>query len=976
MKPEAVINQIPQEVHQYLWKQKAPEMPDMYKYRVLCDLQEYNLENKIKDVSEWIDLPLPVLDCPLDEWVQKETAKEYELYINLAEKAKTITPECPIPRPSTYRGWSKFDTEKNKWVKISQPESPLLFLDFEAINISKNKWRAFLCCAVGQNGEWYSWVAEDFHNLPEVISFGNTFRLGVGHNVVEYDRRYIKESYEYMSPVRYLDTLSLYYLTMGMSSGQQIAYKKFQKEGKILPWMRHTCPGNLKDLSKFLGYKSLDKDVRKKIEKLQASEIEENLNELWFYCAEDVGASIHVFKNLYPRWREYSPHIISIAGQLERSCLRIKVDPNFKTRLAAVDKCVTSLRSTRNTWLTGILNDLTYETAHPYIQQASTAWIEREFFNRVAKTKGFTNWCSDTNTNPDNFPLDEEIVGYYLFEQSAEQETEDNEEELLVSFKDFKDEYDAELEALGIVEKEESPIKKLDPRQVKVISRLSAVKKYLENNQVQSKRKTFQHWKANLLKNPDEKLNEPYISVMGKITPYLIELKWMGKPLYFNGFTWGIWENGVFKKLPHPKGGNDNVASPLSKDFVNQAIAGEFDSEKVDILALFSNISAIALWESFRSRFEKIYIYQDTWLPEVVPSGAITERMTGKLAVVMGNTKFDPSKPPHEQGNRPGMEMKTFFCVDDGHTKVSGDYPGQESGIFATIIDAEIGFPGSTAYTCQIHAGRSEDKTDIHSLSSLIFGIPRPLAKNCNFANQFLCGKIRLAIMIYLGCKGEKPFTECEQIAIDFQNKTRGVQIKDFNDPDYGYYRGGLASEGFNACKKMAKSPGQRTRYLGRKISDALDARWCQSEMTTKFNYSIQSVGQELINTCLVVIRIFASKYNIPIQPCFLIHDEAHIDTPTEYAHDVAWLFQIGHFFSKALMNKCFGVRRMPLNSVFLETIEFDKYLRKSPIDPCVTPSNPNPIPLGKIIPAKECIPRHIHKDVVNLHSADFLMEV
>lgn len=69
---------------------------------------------------------------------------------------------------------------------------------------------------------------------------------------------------------------------------------------------------------------------------------------------------------------------------------------------------------------------------------------------------------------------------------------------------------------------------------------------------------------------------------------------------------------------------------------------------------------------------------------------------------------------------------------------------------------------------------------------------------------------------------------------------------------------------------------------------------------------------------------------------------------------------QIGHLFSKALMYHKFGAECMPKNKMFFETVEGDRVLRKTPLSPYFTPTQTEPIPLGYIRKAKDCLP-HPH---------------
>ena len=966
-----IIKPIPPNVHEYLFKQQPAKMPESLVYKARYELEQYNLD--IVDESKWFDLPIPELDVPLPQWVEREVKKQYKPYEDLANAAMKIKAGNPPPL-SPYRNWSMYDEVEKRWIKIKAPDTKILFFDFEAIKMDAKKyqWRCFICAGIGENGEWYSWIAPDFEKLPKVVDFGDTMKLGIGHNMVAYDRRYVKQSYDYLSDVRYLDTLALYYFCMGMSDDQNKQYRKHKAAHTRLPWMNKTCEGGLGHLAFFFGIE-LQKQTRKEIEGYQASDLDQHLRKIWKYCCMDTYATQVIYTKLYPKWRNMAPHIISFAGQIERSCLRVKVDPNLDEKLKRVDAEVKKLLAKRNTWLTTILKNVTWENASPPLQNLIECWIKKDYWDRVSKSKPFERWAQARGYTPSTHPIHTEVLSVYLkVNDPTPKEGTDDPREVV-------EEVDTATSTITAQNLKDS-INQIDARSIGVIRRLSCAVEYLETNETRISPKDIDKWKADQYKEADESSDKPYLSVMGKVAPLLVDLHWLGYRMVHNGITWGIWVDGKFEKLPHPDGGNDNVGTPLSKSFRALAVCNEFDSGAVieqyracdiatrkeiiqplhlDINLLFDNISEVALWEMFRKRWRCIYVHNDIWLPEGLPCGTVSERMTSKLKDVMANT--DEKEP---EKNRAGSEMKMWLMPE--FNRLGMDYPSQESKIFVAHQDAISGFCGTSAYSCQVHAGSSERKTDIHTLSSIIFGIKRSTAKNCNFANQFMAGVKRLATMIYRGSGGKKTLEECYEIAKKFIELSRGKKDEDYKSATYMQYVGGMASEAFNKILRLLKQNDQKTEYLKRQIPDPLNKRWLAKngdELTTRFNYPIQSVGQELINTCMCVMRVLATKHNVPLQLMFMIHDELCYDVPDEHVHDVAWMLQISHFFSKALMYNAFGVKIMPMNDAFSEGIDFDPYaLRKTPTDPCTTPSHDACLLPGKILKVEECYPKTITK--------------
>lgn len=909
-----VIKSIPQSVHQKLFHCEYTETPENIIRAAKKQLEYFDIHG-ITDESELVDIPLPELDKPLPEWLKCEAQKIYGEFWELAEKLSLVRyPEIEtgfslfssnidnwfIPDPSPFKGWSKYDFKLKAWFDCQTPDKECLLFDFETFN-TKREWLPFMCAALDLEGNLYSWLPDEFEqkSLPKVVDFGDKFKFGAGHNVVGYDRRYVKQAYTEYTELRLLDTLSMYYIIQGMPGTQYTLHKKLAKDDYKKPsWWYETCGGSLKALAEFYLSRKLDKDVRDSIVALE--DIEELNNDtylatVWKYCVEDVYANLGVYKRLWEQYKEFCPHIVTFAGQLERSTLQIGIDPNYHEKLKQTDYAILKVREQRNEILENAFK-LSLKSNHPLLLEEFEKWREREFLLRVFKSKG----C----------------------------------EKLAVQ---------SELKFLTYTKKSVEKIKWESP----IEDRIDFAKNYVANTpNLKIKRKGLADFEKSIYKDTDDKkLNvcpPKYISIMGKITPVFIQLKWQGEYLQHDGETWGIIKEGDFIKLPHPKG-EDNVGSPLAKDYRTNVATKEFTSDIVDLQLLFDNISTVATWESFRDRFNSVYSYDNMWLPDLIPSGTITERATG-LAVVMPNTKE----------NKAGSECKTWFNSTRNNGKrliVSADYDAQESVIGAAYDDMCRGFIGSSAASIQILAGDKDKGTDSHTSTAKLLKIDRQLGKTLNFADQFLCGLNKFATMLFIGLKGGVSLKECEQMAAKFIEVSRG-------DMEYGKYLNGKASAMFNKLKELAKVEVQSSIILGRKISKALQQRYIDKDfMTTRVNFNIQQTGQELVNINLVTMRILSKKYSIPLQLCYLIHDDIKILSELNHVKNTAWLLQIGHLFSKAMMYHAFGLNTIPLNQMWFSTVEVDTHLRKSIKDKSVTPSNSEPLVDGIALKAKDCIP-------------------
>lgn len=939
-KPLPVINLISQETYKKLHKKEYKEIPVAKIERVRQELSKNGLAH-LQDTAEEINLPLPKTTLAVDRWLEEKIIEScYAKYLNWIPSIMA-SPSFEIDilpdKAPKNTGWSKWDGQS--WVFASEVTDAVIFTDMESYSENGKQYRPFMATAVDPTeGNIYCWLADLLKPLPEVISYGNTPYLYIGHNSVAYDRRFIKEFYEFGHDKRMLDTMSLYQVTLGMSARQVKIFDKAKQDK--LAWTRATCRGNLNDLASYLCGIRLNKDIKdiwvskrnKPAKGVQG--IIDNLDAIFTYCLQDTLATFEIFKKIVPlidytytlNGQNHKSNIY-ICGQLERSSLRIG---NRKPIQPFIEK----VREHNS----NLLTELHKEITNLFIQQIKShhkplisfirGCITKDLYERIAKSTGFAKWVKEML--PELIKKDEERlrkIDEYSYELS---------EELL--YCGWEDD-----------EEDEGKRRVIKRRTLKKLMLVDYALKY-GGLTTRIKPKTTSEWAKQCLKPRDKKIRSLHLSLTGKILPLVLGMKWNGHYLVIQKNTWGIVEEGKFIPLPHPKGKKD-VGTPLSKDFAPKVITKEFTSDFIDLKKVYRVADETQLWEKFDKRFEEVFIHDNTWLPEIVPSGTISGRLTGSLAVVLVNVK-EPTKDKPVVYNSAGAEMKILFGVNDPDNYVlnAADYSGQESEIFCAHMGAELGWSGLNLYDIIANLG------DIHSyVANYLSGkspikIERGLAKNMNFANQFMCGKKRLANMIFIALKGAMPMTECLSIAENFQTFTRGEQ-------NFGVYEGGICSLGFNRIKNLAKACGQKCLVSGRKISAPLRAEVCNEEMTTRVNFNIQPTGQTLVDICLMVMRYLAKELGIEYHFAFMIHDQVIFESHKEHSQDVRWMMQIGHLVSKAVMYERLGVQGFPIDKMYFKTIEEDYTLRKAPDGKCVTPTQTEEMLPGKIIDMSECVP-------------------
>lgn len=281
---------------------------------------------KLQDfkLAELVTLPYEDYDTWLD-WANQVAGNFWDPLKDLLQKFLQLDPTNPFTVfaldnrqliPADGR-WHRFERIPSiNWVPIDMEELPdAMVLDFESCREAEDSpYRPFLAIAYGNDNEWYGWTV-DPTEAPAVAPFPKN-RLIIGHNVVEYDRRFLSSEYEHLfSGNQYIDTLSLATCLYGLGGddghdkdNEMIAvYKKFRKDaedGKPVPaWYSHACTGGLKELCyRLLGVK-ISKEVRDNLSEVLAMKLYGEIPpyNVQSYCAQDVFYTFILARELFTR---------------------------------------------------------------------------------------------------------------------------------------------------------------------------------------------------------------------------------------------------------------------------------------------------------------------------------------------------------------------------------------------------------------------------------------------------------------------------------------------------------------------------------------------------------------------------------------------------------------------------------------------------------------------------------------------------
>jgi DNA polymerase gamma 1 len=90
------------------------------------------------------------------------------------------------------------------------------------------------------------------------------------------------------------------------------------------------------------------------------------------------------------------------------------------------------------------------------------------------------------------------------------------------------------------------------------------------------------------------------------------------------------------------------------------------------------------------------------------------------------------------------------------------------------------------------------------------------------------------------------------------------------------------------------------------------------------------------------------AKYDIKARYLISVHDELRYLVKEEDKYRAALALQIANLWTRSLFAYKLGMDDLPQGVAFFSAVDVDKVLRKEVDMPCVTPSQPEPIPSGE----------------------------
>lgn len=456
-----------------------------------------------------------------------------------------------------------------------------------------------------------------------------------------------------------------------------------------------------------------------------------------------------------------------------------------------------------------------------------------------------------------------------------------------------------------------------------------------------------------------------------RLSPSLLKLKWMGHPIFHDkryGWVYHA-ELGSGERLevagktawrvPHKKGDDVNVGSPLAKGYIEHYENGLMTSDDEAAKIILDEAAAISYWVSVRERVlsqKAPEIAGHRWIvPQLENYGTTTRRAVEPLWLTVASA----------QAHKVGSELKGMVRPPTGFKFVSADFTSQELVILAGLADREYGVHGATGIGYIVMSGSAESKTDAHSLLQgrlnrhfaalrgveetqlvkLKLALSRKDVKAPNYATAYGAGVAGLAGFI----KQAKPAysdAECEALARETLAYTKGVK-------QHGVYTGGIASGGFNDMERTAISRVPKTPVLESAISCGLRQDVVGRDyMPSRCNWRIQSCGRDLLDI-LLSMSAWLFSLERQVNPgfgarfMFSYHDEALFMCKEGQEKKTAELISKAHLYAWALFYEALGMPDVPANLAWFGSVNVDSCFRKEVEESQITRSNSQEVVYG-----------------------------
>ncbi|PIA18339.1 hypothetical protein COEREDRAFT_6578 [Coemansia reversa NRRL 1564] len=894
--------------------------------------------------------PPPLLGATIEEHFHNIGSLAAQPYLDMAKSFAGI-PDSDFPKtpsPDQWRmqkGWTRYEKDGTcRSVDFPDDKDDVLVFDVEVL-VPDSPY-PILAAALSQNA-WYMWVSPYLsgdsphprHLIPLMQSQSKQReeqqtkpRLIIGHSV-GFDRARIQEERLIKkTPMAFLDTMSLHVSSGGLCNRQRLYWKRYSraKEENDTEYLRlNATTGKFFDVSSLNSLREvarhycnidMSKERRSVFVEGTLGEVRERFAELADYCANDVDVTRKVYSKVFWSFLDKCPHPVSFAGTLMMLEGYLPVDRSWPEYIARSERLLDELSNSVGKRLRELAED-----ALNVKEPMEDPWLRN------------LDWTAEPQryTKP-KFRAD----GSYA--------------------------------------------KGGEPRPV--------ARQLLPG---------YPQWYRDLWCSQRKRI---HLTVRSRVAPYLLKLKWHGYPLYHSseyGWTFRVpladyqksatdtslpsFQNmhvlkftrdpespdygrtpaedsdAVYFKIPHPDGEAANCGNPLAKSYQTAIEDGTLSSAYPMAKEAMEMNAMCSYWISARERIKSQFVVWDSdaqdafgngaldlglskggqqtgvILPQVVPMGTITRRGVESTWMTASNAKK----------NRLGSELKSMVRCPAGYRFVGADVDSEELWISALIGDSQFRMHGATAFGWMTLQGTKSAGTDLHSNTARILGIGRGSAKVFNYGRIYGAG-VKYATSLLLQFNPDMTEAEARLKAERLYASTKGTNMRSKHGFGRPFWHGGTESYMFNQLEAFATADDPRTPALGCGITDALTKRAAgDNYMTSRVNWVVQSSGVDYLHMLLVSVWYLARRFHIDLRFAISVHDEIRYIVAERDIHRAALALQIANLWVRAMFSSRLGMEDLPQSVAFFSAVDVDHVLRKEVDMPCVTPTNPDPIPPG-----------------------------
>ena len=492
------------------------------------------------------------------------------------------------------------------------------------------------------------------------------------------------------------------------------------------------------------------------------------------------------------------------------------------------------------------------------------------------------------------------------------------------------------------------------------------------------------------------------LTVRTRIAPLLLRLSWMGYPLCHSrehGWVFRVPTSvtdfksrspaldfydpadeklnkdklegkAQFYKLPHKDGEKANVGSPLGKTFIKYAQNGVLKSRGDEAKEALELNAVCSYWISARDRImNQMVVWQqegrdlgfnskemtegEKWgviIPQVVSMGTVTRRAIEKTWLTASNAKKD----------RVGSELKAMVRAPKGYAIVGADVDSEELWISSCMGDAQFGLHGASAIGWMTLEGTKAAGTDLHSKTASILKISRDQAKVFNYSRIYGAG-MRHAVLLLLQSSASMPPEEARKLAENLYASTKGKNTNRNDIFNRKFWFGGTESYLFNKLEEIALSDKPKTPALDCGVTYALSKEYLPNNfgsdyLPSRINWVVQSSGVDYLHLLMASMEYLIAKYDIKARYLISVHDELRYLVEEEDKYRTALALQISNLWTRSFFAYRLGMDDLPQGVAFFSAVDIDSVLRKEVFMPCVTPSQPTPIPAGESLDIEQVL--------------------